>query len=244
MTDCEYLFQQTSKERKELARNAKYKKNGSKSKKCTLPSDYLSKKEINKMSGEPITWNMNHFYSYDVFKSMPSDIQVEYINRICEKYQVGINTISRVMFNLANTTLRMYLDSHGLMQKIKKNSAHGHGCKKGELHLRYAMEKESTESSKESAFDNMKFEEGIQPILEGLESFPNCQVFTPRKQTLPSIQESDVKKLQQRRRSASLSISSLTLELNKFDIEVIKDLEKQFSGQKIKMTIKIEVMDK
>lgn len=40
MTDFDYDV----KQRRELARAAKYRKRGSKSKKCTLPSDYLTQK--------------------------------------------------------------------------------------------------------------------------------------------------------------------------------------------------------
>lgn len=41
MTDAKYLFVSDSREKKSVARSAVHRKGGSKSKKCTLPSDYI-----------------------------------------------------------------------------------------------------------------------------------------------------------------------------------------------------------
>lgn len=44
LSDEEYTFRQDIKEKKSIGRGAFAKKNGSKSKKCTLPYEYLTKK--------------------------------------------------------------------------------------------------------------------------------------------------------------------------------------------------------
>ena len=48
MNDIEKLLKADIKEKKQACSGYRYKKNGSKSKKCNLPSDHLSKKEIEK----------------------------------------------------------------------------------------------------------------------------------------------------------------------------------------------------
>lgn len=48
MNDIEFILKEDIKEKKKAGSGYRYKKNGSKSKKCTLPSDNLSKKEIEK----------------------------------------------------------------------------------------------------------------------------------------------------------------------------------------------------
>ena len=49
MNDVEFILKEDIKEKKQAGRGYYHKKNGSKSKKCRLPSDSLSKKEIEKI---------------------------------------------------------------------------------------------------------------------------------------------------------------------------------------------------
>ena len=62
MTDEEYLFRQTERETKRTARGAAAKKCGSKSKKCSLPSDYLSAKQRKGLNGKVMEYK-----SYRIF---------------------------------------------------------------------------------------------------------------------------------------------------------------------------------
>lgn len=48
MNDIEFILKEDIKKKKQAGSGYRYKKNGSKSKKCSLPSDNLSKKEIEK----------------------------------------------------------------------------------------------------------------------------------------------------------------------------------------------------
>ena len=59
MTDEEYIFRQTERERKRDGRGAFNRVCGSKSKKCSLPSDHMTRKEIIAMSGEVQTYTLN-----------------------------------------------------------------------------------------------------------------------------------------------------------------------------------------
>ena len=44
LSDEEYVFRKDIQEKKSIGRGAFHKKNGSKSKKCNFPSDYMTKK--------------------------------------------------------------------------------------------------------------------------------------------------------------------------------------------------------
>ena len=111
MTDEAYTFNETNRERAITRRSARCKKNGSKSKSCKLGVDRLSNKQIEKLHGPVQSWKMTNFYSWKEFKSMPSDIQVEYINYLLDKYGVGLATISTRVF---------YKSAHLLQQHFRK----------------------------------------------------------------------------------------------------------------------------
>lgn len=86
MTDESYVFRQTSLERKKIANGVYSRKRGSRSKKCTLPSDSLTAGQLKKRNGEVMQYNLNKPMSWHTFKSMPEDLQREYIVKCREKY--------------------------------------------------------------------------------------------------------------------------------------------------------------
>ena len=118
MKDEEYVFYQDIKEKKSTARGAFHKKGGSKSKKCTLPHEYLSKKEIEKMNGPITTWSMNKFYKYAEFKSMPADIQEAYLTTLIKKYRVGIGAIAKYVMECRSTSLFHYIAKQEYHKRI------------------------------------------------------------------------------------------------------------------------------
>ena len=118
MTDEEYVYRKDIAEKKKTGYGSKHKKNGSKSKKCTLPSDYLTRKERLAMNSEAVSWCLNDFYTYNDFKKMPSDIQVMYLQGLTDKYKVGSSAISMVLFGLTEKALYDYLSRHNLLDAI------------------------------------------------------------------------------------------------------------------------------
>lgn len=73
-------------QRKRLARQSKYLKNGSRSKKCTLPSDFLSPSEKKKMNGEVSVYKLGQPISWQEFKRYPVNMQREYILSLVDKF--------------------------------------------------------------------------------------------------------------------------------------------------------------
>lgn len=86
MTNEAYTMVETIKERKSMLSGARHKKGGSKSKKCTLPSDTLSKKEKEKMNGEMRVYNLRYPVNYNTFSEFPNDIKEEYIRQMQTRY--------------------------------------------------------------------------------------------------------------------------------------------------------------
>lgn len=120
MTDAEYIYRQEIKERKRNGWGARNKKNGSKSTKCTLPHESMTRKEIAAMNGEVKTWNMRHFYTWSEFKEMPDDIQIQYINSITNRYGVGLSAVATKVFGKCDSALHNHFKSKGLSQYINK----------------------------------------------------------------------------------------------------------------------------
>ena len=104
MNDVEFILKEDIKEKKQAGRGYYHKKNGSKSKKCRLPSDSLSKKEIEKMNGECKVYNLNKPMSYSNFCAMPVDLRIKYLEMLRDKFGANQTEISKMM-GVAVTTL-------------------------------------------------------------------------------------------------------------------------------------------
>ena len=104
MNDVEFILKEDIKEKKQAGRGYYHKKNGSKSKKCHLPSDSLSKKEIEKMNGECKVYNLNKPMNYSNFCAMPVDLRIKYLEMLRDKFGANQTEISKMM-GVADTTL-------------------------------------------------------------------------------------------------------------------------------------------
>lgn len=121
MTDEKYCFVEDLRARKAEKTGAAHRKIGSKSKKCSLPSDYLTEKQKRELNGECVSYDLTKVYSWEAFKALPKHIQQEYIQRLVDKYGVGVRTISEHLFKITVSALPILLrregveiDSHGV----------------------------------------------------------------------------------------------------------------------------------
>lgn len=111
MKDETYLFISDSKEKKSVARSAcKRVTHGGP---VRLPSDYMTKKELNAMNGEVITYPMNDPLTWAEFKKLPDDIKCLYIKAVVQRYDVPIANMAE-MFGVHHTHLRKELKRIGL----------------------------------------------------------------------------------------------------------------------------------
>ena len=95
MTDEKYLFVSDSKDKKRVARGAYNKK--SHGGRVKMPSDYLTRKEREAMSGECKSYRLNEPMSWDEFRTMPDDIQKSYVLALREKFKVSDSKIFDMM---------------------------------------------------------------------------------------------------------------------------------------------------
>ena len=109
MTEFDYDVMQ----RKRLARQAQYKKNGPKSRKCTLPHDHLTPAQLRKKNGEVICFNMNKpIRSWKEFRGLSRESAVEYIQKLGDQYRPSVGDLSR-MFGCSYNAVKSYLTGIG-----------------------------------------------------------------------------------------------------------------------------------
>lgn len=109
MSDFEYEVMQ----KKRTARSARRKKNGSKSKQCSLPSDKLTNRQIKERCGPVITYNLNKPMKWPDFKALPSDIQAEYLQRLQHDFNVTAVDLGK-MFEVQPLTVRKHVTNNNL----------------------------------------------------------------------------------------------------------------------------------
>lgn len=149
MTDVLYVYNQDIKEKKSAGYGAFHKKNGSKSKKCNFPSDYLSRKEKNKMNGAVVTLNLKYFYTWEEFKKMPTDFQVEYLQSLADNYAVGVDAIAGEVFGITGQSMKQYLVNHGIDGKVQFKGVRGSRVKRMYLHKAVRKQRQEDEPKPE-----------------------------------------------------------------------------------------------
>lgn len=102
------------KEHKALAASARHKKNGSKTKKCSLPSDNLTPAQRKKLNGPVQTYELHAPMSWAVFKTMPIDLQQAHLDYIQRRFRVGANIISTEIFGRSTNGLADHMRRKGL----------------------------------------------------------------------------------------------------------------------------------
>jgi hypothetical protein len=110
-------------QKKRIANNAARMKRGSKSKKCSLPSDHLTQAQWKRRNGPVNTYSLNQPMDWETFKSLPIDIQQSYVDILQRRFNVTAATISKELFGKSNPVLRLHMDKHG----IKYTSMKGRG---------------------------------------------------------------------------------------------------------------------
>lgn len=104
MNDAAYAFKEDVKERKSLLSGARHKKNGSKSRRCTLPSDNLSYYQRKKLNGEVKSYSMNRPMTWKEFQTYPDDLQETYLATLVDGFNVSMKQVGDMM-GCCNTTL-------------------------------------------------------------------------------------------------------------------------------------------
>lgn len=102
MNDAEYIFKQTSVERKRNGYGDYHKKRQG-GRQVRLPSDHLTKKELAALSSDVTKINLNAPVTWAEFKNWPDDLKIEYLQKLENKYHargaavadmLGITTVT------------------------------------------------------------------------------------------------------------------------------------------------------
>lgn len=97
---------------------ARNKKNGSKSKKCSLPSDNLTQSQLNKKNGDVKSYNLKKPMTWQQFVSMPVDIQKQYVEKIIKRFNATPSQMAK-MFGVVRSTVYTHFEENGI--KYEKN---------------------------------------------------------------------------------------------------------------------------
>lgn len=125
MGDAQFIFNQTSSERKRIGRGAAARKNGVKSKKCSLPSDHLTAAQKKKMNGECKKYDLSKPMKWDVFKTLPCDLQSEYIKKLAAMGASRSDVCD--MFSVRTETYSEYMNKHHKGERFFDRSKTGNG---------------------------------------------------------------------------------------------------------------------
>lgn len=218
MSDAEYVYRQDLRDKKITSYGAFHKKRGAKSKKCNFPSDYLTKKEKKKLNSEITTYDMSKFCTYDEFKKLPPDIQVEYLNTLIKKYDITVVTVAKEVFGVSSDTIRQMLVKSNVYNSLYRRP-----------HFR--PRKEDIERFQNDIFQARKWD-GIEKNAEETPVNINSVIMKDNDQPAPSI-----KKPANVIPQANLRETKITME--GFDLDTFNFLAKKYSGQEVEVRIKV-----
>ena len=106
-------FDYDAMQKKRIARGASHMKRGSKSNKCTLPSDYLTAAQKRRLNGPVSTYKLDEPMNWESFKAMPEDLQKQYILNLQNTYQANDKMVGK-MFGKSDVTVGEYRKKLGL----------------------------------------------------------------------------------------------------------------------------------
>lgn len=95
MNEIEKLFQDDVQNKKVIGRSARHVARTRR--KVVLPSDRLTEKEIEKMSGEVHSYNLGNPMKWAQFKEMPDDLRKAYLERLRDRYNATNKAIGEMM---------------------------------------------------------------------------------------------------------------------------------------------------
>lgn len=108
MNDFDYDVMQ----KKRTASGARHRICGSKSRKCTLPQDAMTPKQLQERNGKMKTYDLSKPMKWRDFTSMPDDLRNEYIGKLRDRFNVSTHCLAD-MFGTSQNTVYMHLKKMG-----------------------------------------------------------------------------------------------------------------------------------
>ena len=116
-------FDYDAMQKKRIARGASHMKRDSKSKKCTLPSDYLTAAQKRRLNGPVSTYKLDEPMSWESFKAMPEDLQKKYILNLQETYQANNDMLGK-MFGVTGVSVCRMRNALGIKAMGQSKMTH------------------------------------------------------------------------------------------------------------------------
>lgn len=113
MTDERFVYESDIRSKKNIAHQAIHRKNGSKSKKCTLPNDGISRKQWKEMNGPVQTVSLNTPITWKDFKALSSQMQETYVMNLIRKYDISQADFSELV-GTVQSTVSMYFKGRNI----------------------------------------------------------------------------------------------------------------------------------
>lgn len=114
LPDEQYVLFSDTAEKKRVARGSHSKRSHcGKGGSVKFPSDYMSKKEREAMNSEVKSYNLNKPMSWTDFRNMPKDLQITYIKKLRNNYDVP-DAILAESFGISQSYISQFLASLGL----------------------------------------------------------------------------------------------------------------------------------
>lgn len=113
-------FDYDALQKKRIARGAYYKKNGSKSKGCTLPSDYLTDAQKRKMNGVVKVVKLDQPRSLNEFRNLSKEDRLAYLDFLKENYRPSYRMLA-TMFGCSQPTAMKEMEKIGYSTGYQKH---------------------------------------------------------------------------------------------------------------------------
>lgn len=91
-------FDYDALQKKRIAAGARHMKRGSRSKRCSLPSDNLTPAQLKRRNGPVSTYKLDAPMGWDDFKAMPDDLQKQYLEGLMKTYGATDAMIGRMFY--------------------------------------------------------------------------------------------------------------------------------------------------
>ena len=90
-------FEKEVREKKSIASGARHRVNGSKSNRCTLPSDYMTPAQRMELNGKIESMNVNKPITWAELKALPPHMAKEYIETLHRVHKASIAGAARML---------------------------------------------------------------------------------------------------------------------------------------------------
>lgn len=181
MTDAEYIFRQTSKERKRNGIGDFHKKRKG-GKVIHFPSDHLSRKEKKALNGEVKTYSFRDPLTWEQFKEMPKDIRQQYLDTLTDKFHGILLPMIAESMGVKRVTLSTHMNRYGIHFNSKVDGGAMRSARKRFLESedgkawvkwhedgkRYQKFEESATIEEKTAIDDENYE--VEPYYAGDET--------------------------------------------------------------------------